>query len=252
MKADRARRIRDWIILNKMDIEGEDFTLDDWKKRDAEYLEYVKERVPSPVGDIFFDSNEYVWTTNPFLLSLQATQREYLVDYYKRHNKKLYWLSFVPSVLVVGALSLPILLVVYLTVCTVLPALLNTVICMALFALLWFGVKQVTRRSEAVIFRAEEKAQENEDFETRWEHAKHAYVELRQAQQWADSRYDVKFHVGFGPYGRSINGPYEEGAVVYDWKHIKENRFIIVDKATGLEAPLLPGVSPYIKESLFS
>lgn len=251
MKANRARQIRDWIALSKMDIEGENFTLDDWKKRDAEYLTYVKERVPSPVGDIFFDSNEYVWTTNPFLLSLQEAQRKYLVNYCKQHNKKLYWLSFVPSVLAVCALILPVLLVAYLTACTVLPALLNTVICMALFAFLWFGAKQVVRRSEAVIFRAEEKAQENEDFEMRWQQAKHAYIELRHAQQWADSRYDVKFHVGFGPYGRSVDGPYVEGSATYGWKHIKEGKFIIVDKATGLEAPLLPGVSPFIKESLF-
>lgn len=251
MKADRARQIRDWIILNKMDIEGEGFTVEDWKKRDAEYIAYVKERVPSPVGDIFFDSNEYVWTTNPFLLSLQETQRKYLINYYKKCNKKLYWLSFIPSVLAVGALTLPLVLVVYLTVCAVLPALLNTVICIAFFSLLWFGAKQVTRRSEEVIFRAKEKAHENDEFEMRWEHVKHAYIELRHAQQWADSRYDIKFHVGFGPYGRSVDGPYVEGSATYDWKHIKENKFIIVDKATGSEAPLLPGVSPYIKESLF-
>jgi hypothetical protein len=49
-----------------------------------------------------------------------------------------------------------------------------------------------------------------------------------------------------------VDGPYTEGSATYHWKQAKEGKFIIADKATGKEAPLLPGVSPYINESLFS
>lgn len=253
MKADRARRIRDWIALSKLNIGEEDsFNMEVWKSRNAAYQEFVRERVPSPVGKVFFDSREELWTTNPFLINLQETQRDYLVNYFKQNNRKLYYLSFTPLILVYVIFVLPVFLMSYLQVFTTFPTLMNALFCMALFILLWFSAKQIVSRSEAVLFNTDEKYAENDEFATRWEYAKHAFTELRHPQQWAESRYDVDFNVSFGPFGRSINGPYEKGSATYEWKHIKEGKFIITDKATGLEAPLLPGASPYVKESLFS
>lgn len=253
MKAKDARRIRDWIALNEMDVreDTDKLSSEDWKKRTTEFQSYVEERVPSPVGNVFFDSKEYLWNTNSLLRSLRKTQREYLVSYFKKHNKKLYFFSLISDFLFYASVILPILFGVYLGAGTSLPFLLKMVCFVAVFALLQFGGLKLAGMFDGFLFNAKEKEAENDEFETRWLYAKLGFNKLSYPEQWAKSRYAVGFHAGFGPYGRSVDGPYEEGSAIYDWKQIKENKFIIVDKATGEEAPLLPGVSPYIKESLF-
>lgn len=253
MKADSARHIRDWIALNKMDVreDTDKLSLEDWKKRTSEFQSYVGERVPSPVGSIFFDSKEYLWTTNSLLRGLRETQWKYLVSYFKKHNKKLYFFSLISDFLVYASAILPILFGAYLGASTSIPFLLKMVCFVVVFALFQFGGLKLARKIAGFLFSAKEKEAENDEFETRWSYAKLGFNKLSYPEQWAKSRYAVDFHASFGPYGRDVTGPYKEGSATYGWKQIKENKFIIVDKATGEEAPLLPGVSPYIKESLF-
>lgn len=248
MKPEQVRQARDWAMLNRLDIpeENELYDLDNYRRRTAAFEAFVAENVVSPAGELLFDGREYVWTTNSFLTGIKNTQRQHLVNYFKKHNRKLYYLSMVPMLLIYAAFILPFLLGAYLNQGTSLPSVLRLLCVVVSFLVLLLSSIQLIGKIEDRIFWAEEKYTENYEFYTRWEYAKNAFITQGCAQQWAAARYaryDIDFHVSFGSRKRDVSS--WDASARYKWKNVGKDKFIIVDKTTGKEPPLLPGAKPY-------
>ena len=246
MEAARARQIRDWIIFSRVNLPSEDapYDMDNYTRRKNTLDALLQKRVPSPTNDLLFDSQEYVTSTNSFLSEIWKIQRQYLIRHYKRHNKKLYYLSILSNVLLISSFLIPFVLGFYFSL-TSLPLGLKMLYCAISAIVVWGGGLLIVRVIEGRIFWAKERSKENDEFDRRWAALEMAFIEQSYPAKWATSRYarhETYFYAVFGVRGRDV--PSYDGKS-YQWRHVGKGKFIIVDKKTKKEPELLPGVSPY-------
>ena len=234
-------------MFSRLEIpaENEPYNTDNYSRRRDAYYAFIQGRVTSPANDFLFDRNEYLTSTNQFLGAIPKTQRQYLVSHFKQHNKKLYYLSMVSDCLLYARLFIPYLFGVYLGCGTSLPLWLKIVYVLISFIVLWFGSLQIVRKIENRIFWTDERYNESREFYMRLQYLEMFFVEQGYVKQWATARYakyGAHFNAVFGSRGRKISS---WDGKSYKWMNVGKGKFIIIDKATGKEPELLPGVKPY-------